>query len=77
MRACPRSGSLIQRATYEMAAPTGGTTFSSNHSEGNPALEYTEPIHFSKEAALFDLCAQSCPTKCSGGAFLGLFKALY
>jgi hypothetical protein len=74
----PRFGSLIHRAIYEMAAPTGRTAFGSSDSEGiaSPlAVDRAAPIHFPKITAISNFCRYCCPIGCRSRASLGLFKA--
>ena len=77
----PRSGSPIQRAIYEMAAPTGRTAFFSNPSGGTQtvllAVYHPLSIRFPNGAALFGLGGEPGPVGSSGSAFVSLFKAVY
>src|SRR5258708_5175943 len=73
----PRSGSVIQGATYEIAAPLHRTALCSSDSEGIPtrlAVDPAAPIHFPETTASANFFRRWCPVGGRSRAFLGLFK---
>ena len=76
----PRSGSLIQVATYENAAPLRRTALCSSDSEGIPtrlAVDPAAPIRSPKATAISNFFRRRRPIGYRSRAFLSLFKASY